>query len=90
MPKLNPPWPQITSRVPLSERMSPREAQLGHPSAPGLRGETKPRAGGPSPGNGTPGVPVLVPGRYGTPGFPGQTSSGPTQPETGYRGETDF
>lgn len=87
---LTTPWPQITTRVPLKDRMSAREALLGHPSAPGLRAAVKPRQGGPSPGNGQPGVPVLVPGRYGTPGFPGQTSSGPTQPGTDYRGEHDF
>ncbi len=88
--KLTNPWPQITTRVPLSERMDAREAMLGHPTAPGLRAPVKARMGGPSPGNGQPGVPLLVPSRYGTPGFPGQTSSGPVQPQTGYRGETDF
>ena len=53
----------------------PREFMLGHPTAPGLRDEYQLRMGAPSPGNGMPGVPKILPGRFGTPGFPGQNGA---------------
>lgn len=49
----------------------PRDYALGHPTVPGQRDEYELRMGGPSPGNGQPGVPKIWPGRDGTMGVLG-------------------
>jgi len=60
----------------------------GHPTAPGARDKHRARIGGPSPGNGQPGLPkpVIPPDSHG-PGIPGHTTTGPMQPGAGIEEE---
>lgn len=65
----------------------PKEAFMGHPTAPGPYEETVPRHGLPSPGNGSPGIPLARVGRGRGPGIPGTTPTGPMQPGAGIQEE---
>lgn len=72
--------------------LTPAQLQTyrGHPTASGPNEEYVARRGGPSPGNGQPGVPRLQPRPESKgPGVPGQTPAGPLQPGVFYDNEDE-
>jgi hypothetical protein len=86
--KLSIPWERIDR--PASPQMTAEELATGHPTAPGYRERSTPRAGMAGPGvDGQPGVPRTRPGRRGQKGFPGQVGP-PVQPGNDYDGPHDF
>lgn len=73
------PWTQIDREAP---DLTPDELASGHPTRPGYRDDPgDPMMGGSSPGNGSPGVPAVLPGYKGAVGI-GGGFGGPIQPGT--------
>jgi hypothetical protein len=82
---MNNPWTQIERDAP---DLDPVEAASGHPTRPGFNDDPgDPQMGGESPGNGSPGVPLVLPGKRGT-GI-GGGFGGPIQPGVTRVGEED-
>lgn len=88
--ELSNPWPAIRELDRPKENPVPqKERHLGHPTVAGLRDEGVVRAGGPSPGNGTPGVPRIQPGRR-KPGVMGGGFGSSQVNDSLYDGPHDF
>lgn len=86
--KLGIPWDRVDR--PASPQMTAEELATGHPTAPGYRESSPPRAGRPGPSvSGSPGVPRIRPGKRGQKGMPGQIGP-PVQPGSVYDGPHDF
>ena len=81
------PWDHIERP---QQTLTHEEMMTGHPTAPGFRESSPPRAGRAGPGvSGQPGVPRIRPGKRGQRGMPGQIGP-PVQPGTIYDGPHDF
>lgn len=87
---LSNPWPALDEFDRPAENPVPQdERHLGHPTAAGQRDVAVARAGGPSPGNGQPGVPKIQPGRR-KPGVMGGGFGSHPVNDSKYDGPHDF
>jgi hypothetical protein len=83
-------WPAFwPAQGPMWPDDNERDLTGGHPTVTGDLDKNIVRAGGPSPGNGVPGVPRVHPGPRHGPGMPGPTPSGPMSPGVIYDGSEE-